>query len=160
MRELAIALADAPATERLGAAMTAALQRVPGRRCWLLLSGELGAGKSTFARALLRAAGVTGPIPSPTYTLVEPYQTRVGRAFHIDLYRLADASEMAELGVSDWDNAVALIEWPERVDAIAAAGDIAVRLAHNGAGREARIAALSAYGEICVNALVQTHRVT
>ncbi len=83
----------------------------------LSLRGELGAGKSTFARAFLRSLGVTGTIRSPTYTLVEPYDVTAppggpGRVLHLDLYRLADPEELDYLGVrDDADRALFLVEW-------------------------------------------------
>ncbi|HSH85278.1 MAG TPA: tRNA (adenosine(37)-N6)-threonylcarbamoyltransferase complex ATPase subunit type 1 TsaE [Guyparkeria sp.] len=86
----------------------------------LSLRGELGAGKSTFARAFLRALGVTGTIRSPTYTLVEPYDVTAvtggpSRVLHLDLYRLADPEELDYLGLRDeLDEALLLIEWLEQ----------------------------------------------
>ncbi|KTG17407.1 MULTISPECIES: tRNA (adenosine(37)-N6)-threonylcarbamoyltransferase complex ATPase subunit type 1 TsaE [unclassified Guyparkeria] len=86
----------------------------------LSLRGELGAGKSTFARAFLRSLGVTGTIRSPTYTLIEPYDVEAaadgpGRLLHLDLYRLADPEELDYLGLRDeLDEALLLIEWLEQ----------------------------------------------
>ena len=80
----------------------------------LLLSGELGAGKSTFARALIRAAGHDGPVPSPTYTLVEPYNLSAGRFYHVDLYRVSDEEELRYLGWNELDDGFRLVEWPDQ----------------------------------------------
>ncbi|MEO1036472.1 MAG: tRNA (adenosine(37)-N6)-threonylcarbamoyltransferase complex ATPase subunit type 1 TsaE [Pseudomonadota bacterium] len=147
VRELNVSLATAAETERLGAALAAAVADVAPGRCWVLLSGDLGAGKSTLARAWLRAAGVESAIPSPTYTLVEPYRLEPSRhAVHVDLYRLAAADELAELGVSDWDDALALIEWPERVPELVGRADLAIRLEHANTGRLLTVAALSPTG--------------
>ncbi len=85
------------------------------------LNGPLGAGKTTFVRAFLRALGVTGPVRSPTYTLMEPYAIdRVGgpeQVMHLDLYRLGGADELEYLGLRDeLAQALVLIEWPERAE--------------------------------------------
>jgi tRNA threonylcarbamoyladenosine biosynthesis protein TsaE len=76
----------------------------------------LGSGKTTFARGVLAGLGYSGRVPSPTYTLVEPYELPAGRVFHIDLYRLCDARELEDLALPELleHSAVALIEWPEQ----------------------------------------------
>jgi tRNA threonylcarbamoyladenosine biosynthesis protein TsaE len=88
--------------------------RVPCRV--VFLSGELGAGKSTFARGVLRALGVRGPIKSPSYTLIETYELPDLTAVHLDLYRLIDPAELEHLGLADYHRpgSLWLIEWPER----------------------------------------------
>jgi tRNA threonylcarbamoyladenosine biosynthesis protein TsaE len=80
------------------------------------LSGELGAGKSTFARGVLRALGAAGPIKSPSYTLMETYDLPSVQVLHLDLYRLRDPDELENLGLADFDRPghLWLIEWPER----------------------------------------------
>ena len=80
------------------------------------LRGELGSGKSTFARGVLRALGVSGPIKSPSYTLLESYELQVVNAIHLDLYRLNDPDELEHLGLADYfrPGFLWLIEWPER----------------------------------------------
>src|SRR5437016_2622805 len=80
------------------------------------LIGDLGAGKTTLARGFLRACGVSGPVRSPTYTLVELYETATVSIVHLDLYRLLDPSELEALGLREWASPgyVWLIEWPER----------------------------------------------
>ena len=106
----AIALPDLDATARLGAAIAARLRTGDCVALW----GDLGAGKTTLARAVLQALGVTEDVPSPTFTLVQSYDTLPPVA-HYDLYRLKSAREMQELGFDDAlaDGAV-LVEWPER----------------------------------------------
>lgn len=109
-----IDLADLAATERL-AARVAALAR-PGEA--VLLSGPLGAGKSAFARAFVRAwVGDPGAeVPSPTFTLIQPYDGPRGSVWHCDLYRLGDPDELTELGIEQGlAEAVLLVEWPDRL---------------------------------------------
>src|SRR2546430_9089184 len=82
----------------------------------LYLTGELGAGKTTFARGFLRALGVAEAVPSPTYTLLELYPVGALTVVHVDLYRMRDAAELESLGLREWARTghVWLIEWPER----------------------------------------------
>ena len=105
-----IDLPDLAATESLAQKLIPLLRRGDV----LALQGDLGAGKTTFARALVRAFGIQGDVPSPTFTLVQLYETATFPLYHFDLYRLKDPSELDELG---WDDALAdgvtLIEWPE-----------------------------------------------
>jgi len=109
--ETRLTLKDEAATAELGARIAAALR--PGDV--VALSGELGTGKTALARAILRARGVTGHVPSPTFTLVQAYETPGLTLHHFDLYRIEDASELAELGLEDaLEEGAALIEWPER----------------------------------------------
>ncbi len=104
-----ISLAD---LERLAAGISVILR--PGDA--ILLEGDLGAGKSTFCRAVIRALGVTEDIPSPTFTLVQIYETKIGPVWHCDLYRIKDAFEISELGIDEaFENAITLIEWPDRL---------------------------------------------
>ncbi|HEY4529567.1 MAG TPA: tRNA (adenosine(37)-N6)-threonylcarbamoyltransferase complex ATPase subunit type 1 TsaE [Luteimonas sp.] len=105
------------------------------------LHGDLGAGKSTLARAWLRALGVTGPVRSPTYTLVERYPLQTGgEALHLDLYRIGDAGELEFLGLDDADARLWLVEWPERGLGALPPPDLEVRLAMQGAGRHCQVA--------------------
>ena len=104
-------LHDADATAALGAGLAANLPE----HAVVELHGDLGAGKSTLARALLRALGVTGTIRSPTYTLVEQYPLTVGgMALHLDLYRIGAPGELEFLGLDAGDIRLWLVEWPER----------------------------------------------
>jgi len=113
MPHLEIALPDQAATEALAARLTPLLRAGDA----LLLSGDLGAGKSTFARALLRSltGDPTLEVPSPTYTLQQTYSTRAGRVHHFDLWRLGSAAELTELGWEEALDDVILVEWPERL---------------------------------------------
>ncbi|MCD8566753.1 MAG: tRNA (adenosine(37)-N6)-threonylcarbamoyltransferase complex ATPase subunit type 1 TsaE [Alphaproteobacteria bacterium] len=107
----------------------------------LCLWGDLGMGKSVFARALIRAlAGEPGlDVPSPTYTLVQTYETPVGEVFHFDLYRLSVPEEIYEIG---WEDALAegivIVEWPERLESLLPARRIDVRITGGGEGPDSR----------------------
>ena len=107
-------LADAAATEAVGAALGRALSQRRG--LVVFLRGGLGAGKTTLVRGWLRALGAAGPIRSPTYTLVEPYELQRCSVLHLDLYRLSGAAELEQLGLCDIppEECLWLVEWPER----------------------------------------------
>ena len=103
-------------TEALGAGLLGT-PPAPGTPCRVVaLSGELGAGKSTFARGVLRALGARGPIKSPSYTLLETYELPAVQVVHLDLYRLIDPAELEHLGLADYHRPgfLWLIEWPEK----------------------------------------------
>ncbi len=144
-------LADAEATEALGAA----LARTRPARAVVYLEGELGAGKSTLARALLRALGVSGAIRSPTYTLVERYPVSGGEAAHLDLYRLAAATELDFLGLDDLaaEAGLWLVEWPDRGQGGLPAPDLRLQLAVDGGGRRLRMLPASPAGEAWLRAI-------
>lgn len=137
-------LADPATTEALGRALAAT--RPP--HAVVHLQGDLGAGKSTLARALLRALGVEGAIRSPTYTLVERYPIPEGEAWHLDLYRIGDAAELDFLGLDDAVATLWLVEWPERAGSALPAEDLRVELGMSGAGRSAYLHARSDIGRI------------
>jgi tRNA threonylcarbamoyladenosine biosynthesis protein TsaE len=117
------------------------------------LRGDLGSGKTTWVRAMLRGLGYSARVPSPTYTLVEHYALGALDIVHLDLYRLADDSELENLGLRDWlaePRIWLLVEWPERAESLAALFDLTlefqvadarsrriVAVAHTGAGRKA-----------------------
>jgi tRNA threonylcarbamoyladenosine biosynthesis protein TsaE len=137
-------LADTQETEslgaRLGRVVTAGI---------IYLNGDLGAGKTTLARGLLRALGHTGKVRSPTYTLVEPYELASRRVYHLDLYRLADAEELEWLGLRDMlaDPALLLVEWPERGSGYLPAADLTIDLEFSGDGRVASLVADTPAGQ-------------
>ncbi len=123
----------------------------------VLLNGDLGAGKSTFARALIKAAGHDGPVPSPTYTLVEPYSLERGNIYHIDLYRVSDEEELRYLGWTELDDGCRLVEWPDRAPGLREQADLELLLEYEGTGRRARLAGLSERGMAFVDALAPAY---
>lgn len=136
-------LPDSDATEKLGAALA---QTRPADAV-VFLQGDLGAGKSTLARALLRALGVQGAIRSPTYTLVERYPLNDGEAWHLDLYRIGDAGELDFLGLDEGSANLWLVEWAEKGRGGLPAPDLRISLAVAGSGRSVELQALSPAGE-------------
>jgi tRNA threonylcarbamoyladenosine biosynthesis protein TsaE len=149
-------LADAAATERAGAALAQALDG----GMVVLLHGDLGAGKTTLVRGALRARGWTGLVKSPTYTLVEHYSISRLYFYHFDFYRFADPSEWETAGLADYfrDDAVCLVEWPERVAGLLPPPDLDVVLQHPGPGGPGRNLALAAHtprGDRCVAAVIR-----
>lgn len=109
----------------------------------VFLHGNLGAGKTTFVRGWLRAAGFSGPVKSPTFTLVEEYPFEDRVVYHFDLYRLNDPEELEWMGFRDYlrPNAVCFIEWPERGAGLLPRADLDIRLEISGKGRTAEISA-------------------
>ncbi|MGB0721048.1 MAG: tRNA (adenosine(37)-N6)-threonylcarbamoyltransferase complex ATPase subunit type 1 TsaE [Gammaproteobacteria bacterium] len=138
--------------EQLGAAILGA--GTPGGGFLVRLEGDLGAGKTTLVRALIQSLGHEGPVRSPTYTLVEPYElTAQGRGdtggamkiVHMDLYRLADPEELEFLGIRDLltDSHLLLVEWPQKGEGLLPRGDLRIRLSYSGDGREVELEPLS-----------------
>lgn len=119
------------------------------------LQGDLGAGKTTLVSGILGALGVQGPIRSPTYTLIEPYETASLQVYHLDLYRLVDASEVEALGIRDLleARAVLLVEWPERGAGALPEADLAIRIEYAAAGDTGRSMSLRAQGAAGADAL-------
>lgn len=129
-------LADDAATEALGGALA---KRVADGVVWL--QGDLGAGKTTLVRGWLRALGHVGAVKSPTYTIVEPYRLDDQPIYHFDLYRLADAEELEMIGGRDYfdENALCLVEWPQRAGAALPKPTLVVTLTPSAGGREATL---------------------
>jgi len=143
-------LADEKATMALAQQVFAALPDDPAS--WnILLTGELGAGKSTFSRAFIHAAGHKGAVPSPTYTLVEPYKLASGNIYHIDLYRVSDPAELRYLGWNEFDDGLRLIEWPDRVPALRRDADLSLDLRYAGISRNVSLLGLSERGSALIH---------
>ena len=113
------------------------------------LRGELGAGKTTLAQGFLRACGVSGPVRSPTYTLLQCYALGRLTVVHLDLYRLRVPEELEHLGLQEWarPDCLWLIEWPQRGEGELPPADLIVDLAPSAGGHEARLTAGTAEGQ-------------
>lgn len=140
MREPALSVAfdatDAAGTRDLGARLARALAAAPaGAPLLITLSGDLGAGKTTLVGGLLAQLGHTGPVRSPTYTLVEPYSFGGRDVHHADLYRLRHPDELEDLGLRELQapGSVLLVEWPERAEGRLGTADLELTLRYHGA---------------------------
>lgn len=122
----------------------------------MTLSGELGGGKTTLVRGLLRALGWTGPVKSPSYALVEHYQLSSLYFYHFDFYRFNDPSEWDATGFAELfhPSAIAVIEWPERIAGRLPTADLAARLWHAEPGRALDLHAGTAAGRACLETFV------
>lgn len=143
--------ADADAQEALGRELAAAL----GGHGVVYLQGELGAGKTTLTRGVLRGYGHAGAVKSPTYTLVEPYELGAVTVYHFDLYRLTDPEELELMGIRDYcrPDSLVLIEWPERGRPLLPPADVVITIRSDNNGRELEFAAQNEYGRSVLNAL-------
>ena len=116
----------------------------------LFLKGDLGTGKTTFARGFIQASGFAGVVKSPTYTLVEPYPISNNRiCYHFDLYRMANPEELEFIGARDYfnDNDVCLVEWPEKAEGFLPSPDWICEFSYHNKGRNLSISALTDKGE-------------
>lgn len=151
MSALRLAAADAEAQEALGCRLAAALR---GRGV-VYLQGDLGAGKTTLTRGVLRGYGHAGAVKSPTYTLVEPYELAGIAVYHFDLYRLTDPEELELMGMREYfrPDALVLLEWPERGQPLLPPADVVITIRAGNNGRALEFAAHNEYGRSVLNAL-------
>ena len=153
MDSLILNLPDAAATETAGRALAPTL----AGGMVVTLSGDLGAGKTTLVRGVLRALDIRGAVKSPTYTLVEPYALSSLYFYHFDFYRLKDPEEWEAAGFREYfrDDAICMIEWPEKAGASLPPVDLAVMLEIPAGleGRRCTLTALTARAEPCLAAL-------
>ncbi len=122
----------------------------------IFLNGDLGMGKTTLCRGVLRAFGHKGPVKSPTYTLVEPYAFDSFIVYHFDLYRLGDPEELEYMGIRDYfeeSNTLCLLEWPEKGGQFLPKADIVVNINLVPGGREVKLAGHSEAGDKLVKQL-------
>jgi tRNA threonylcarbamoyladenosine biosynthesis protein TsaE len=137
-------LPDIKATEKLGAAIADLLRAGDV----VALYGELGAGKTTLARALITKLGHVGEVPSPTFTLVQSYDLTPVAVWHFDLYRIDDPDEIIELGLDEaLADAISLIEWPERMAAQLPPDRLEIHLSYTDNDDDGRRAELVGYGD-------------
>ena len=162
---LRLHLPDEAATDRLGASLARSL--VPNqsrdhvahqRGLQIQLQGQLGAGKTSLVRALLRALGVTGPIKSPTYTLVEAYAVSGICLYHFDFYRFTSSQDWLEAGLREHfeGHAICLVEWPDKAGELLPVADLVIRLGITSSGRDAILEAHSDAGAACLAAVAAT----
>jgi tRNA threonylcarbamoyladenosine biosynthesis protein TsaE len=144
-------LPDEAATLALGRDLAATLR--PGMVVWL--SGDLGAGKTTLVRGLLRAYHFEGRVKSPTFTLVEHYPFSSFNLYHFDLYRFADPEEWEDAGFREYfnDRSICLVEWPEKGDGMLPGADLLIRLEWAGEGRLATLQGVTEVGATCIRNL-------
>jgi len=156
-----LALPDASATSSFGHALGHAVQRhlegIRTQGLQLNVSGELGAGKTALVRAMLRALGVSGPVKSPTFALLEPYTVSSLDFYHFDFYRFADPNEFGSSGFRELfgPGRICAIEWPERAGSRLPTADLSIALSVDGDGRSASVAAASQLGHACLTSALE-----
>ncbi|MEX5664387.1 tRNA (adenosine(37)-N6)-threonylcarbamoyltransferase complex ATPase subunit type 1 TsaE [Pseudomonas fluorescens] len=151
MSEVTLYLADEQAMSDFGARIA----RVTQGHGLIFLEGNLGMGKTTLSRGIIRGLGHVGSVKSPTFTLVEPYEIGDIRAFHFDLYRLVDPEELEFLGIRDYfeDDAMCLIEWPDKGAGFLPKPDLTITISPQDSGRSLKILSQGSRGEAWCAAL-------
>lgn len=136
-----ITLINEKQTEQFGTE----LWRILPKKCLVFLNGDLGSGKTTLTRAVLRAAGHKTAVKSPTYTLVEEYELASGLFFHFDLYRINDPEELEWIGIGDYlqQQSISFIEWPDKGKGFLPEADIEISLLAKGDYRTLKLQVLS-----------------
>ena len=139
-------------TERLGGEL-ARLAKQSEQSLTVFLEGDLGMGKTTLSRGVMRGLGHEGAVKGPTYTLVEPYEHLTPAVYHFDLYRLGDPEELEYMGIRDYFSAsnLCLIEWPERGEGVLPEPDIEIQLDRQNEGRTVILRARSELGASLLN---------
>ena len=145
MSELTLHLADEEAMVAFGEH----LARITQGHGLIFLEGDLGAGKTTLSRGIIRGLGHTGAVKSPTFTLVEPYEIGDIRAFHFDLYRLVDPEELEFMGIRDYfdEDALCLIEWPQQGAGLLPKADLTITIRPHNTGRALTLSPQGSRGE-------------
>ncbi|CAI8867522.1 MULTISPECIES: tRNA (adenosine(37)-N6)-threonylcarbamoyltransferase complex ATPase subunit type 1 TsaE [Pseudomonas] len=151
MSEVTLYLADELAMSDFGARIA----RITQGHGLIFLEGNLGMGKTTLSRGIIRGLGHVGAVKSPTFTLVEPYEIGDIRAFHFDLYRLVDPEELEFLGIRDYfeDDALCLIEWPDKGAGFLPKPDLTITISPQDSGRSLKILSQGSRGEAWCAAL-------
>lgn len=151
MSEVTLYLADEQAMSDFGARIA----RITQGHGLIFLEGNLGMGKTTLSRGIIRGLGHVGAVKSPTFTLVEPYEIGEIRAFHFDLYRLVDPEELEFLGIRDYfeDDALCLIEWPDKGAGFLPKPDLTITISPQDSGRSLKILSQGSRGKAWCAAL-------
>jgi len=147
-------LADEAATIAFGQRLAKAINS----KGLLTLSGNLGSGKTTLSRGLIQSYGHSGAVKSPTYTLVEPYEIGEKRIYHFDLYRMEDPEELEFIGLWDYltQEALIIIEWPEKAFGVLPPADLAIQLEPQEKGRKITLSANTLAGETMLKKISAT----
>ena len=156
MSELTLHLADEEAMVAFGGQ----LANITQGHGLIFLEGDLGAGKTTLSRGIIRGLGHTGAVKSPTFTLVEPYEIGDIRAFHFDLYRLVDPEELEYMGIRDYfdEDALCLIEWPQQGAGFLPKPDLTITIRPHNTGRLLKLTPQGSRGESWCAALAPEYK--